>query len=165
MPRAPLHSDDIKIEQKPVITDNPADRTPEVVVADQDALKNKEHLERLALGETPVQILIHPSQDQNAAAHIPVWVNGTGAEVMIDGKWRPTNGYLPVGIPLTIKHKALEVLVRAKVDKVKTAHEGAEKENPQNYVQRFTNPLCSFDLLDASPRSRAVIEELRRRNF
>src|SRR4051812_48246014 len=108
---ATVHTDDIKIDQKSPLVEG-ADRAPEIVVADKPI--TNDYADALAFFEEPVTIIINPSTEKNAARHVPVWVNGKGCEVwnnQINGWFEMA--YIPVGQPLTIKRKYLEVLVRA----------------------------------------------------
>lgn len=165
MPRTALHSDDIKIEQKDDLVGDLdlKERDGEVVVAQQ--LPKKAYLDELAFNEEPVTIRLEPSADKNAATTFPAWVNGKGAEVLRDGKWIEI-AYLPVGIPLTIKRKYLEVIVRAKIDTIHTEVREPESERPNNIVQRFTSAVHSFSVIeDRNPRGAAWLTELRRRNL
>ena len=163
MARTALHSDDIKIEQKPDISDDPAMRTGDIVVAHQ--LPSKDYADELAFNEEPVTIRLNPSSDKNASSHYPVWVNGKGCEIFQNGRWMEC-AYLPVSRNVTIKRKYLEVIIRAKIDSLHTEVSEPESETPRNNVQRFTSPVHSFDIIeDKNPRGSAWIMELRRRNF
>lgn len=164
MARQALNTADVKIDQKPRI-ENAADRGGNIVQADQDALKDKDYTERLAMGEDPVTILIQPGSDENAPNSYGCWVNGKGAEAFIGGEWKSIT-YIPVGFPIIIKRKYVEVLGRAKVDRVHTRHEGTDKAEPKNWVERNTSAVANFVVLeDANPRGVPWLAELQRRNF
>lgn len=167
--RTELHTDDIKIEQKPDFVGNGSDnsdligRAPEIIAAQQ--LPKKEYLDELAFNEEPVTIRIEPSAEKNAALWHPIWVNGKGCEVWIGGQWREFT-YLPVGEVVTVKRKYVEVLLRSKTDTVQTHVKEVEGENPQNVIKRFTSAVVSFSIIqDKNPLGAAWVEELRRRNF
>jgi len=163
MARRALHSSDIQIEQKDVISDDPQEREPEIVVAQQ--LPNKDYLNELAFNEEPVTIRLEPSTDKNAATRFPVWVNGKGGEMFQNGQWQEI-GYFPVGVNFITKRKYLAVIVGAKVDTLHTEVRESESETPNNVIQRFTSAVHSFSVIeDKNPRGAAWITELRRRNF
>jgi len=162
-PRREVHSEDMPIEQKPIIAD-PADREGEIVEVNSDLI-NQDYLAELAFMEEPVTIRLEPGTQENADPFFPVWVNGKPAEVFQRGRWEEV-GYLSVGRQVTVKRKTLEVIVRAKVDSVRTEHEDAVVERPRNWVRRTTSAIHSFSVIrDDNPRGAAWLEEMRRRNF
>lgn len=162
MGRAPLHSDSVKIEQKAPILD-PSKYEGEIVLVDKPL--NKDFLDELAFQEEPVLIILNPSSEKNAPTAFPVWVNGKGAEVFQNGKWMEI-GYLPVGRPLTIKRKYVEVIIRAKLDSVTTLHDDATVERPHNRINRATSAVHSYSILeDTNPKGRAWAQEMIRRNM
>lgn len=163
MARREIHSSEMPIEQKKDITDDPSKREPEIVVCQQ--MPNEDYSEALAFNEEPVTIQLDHSAVPNAPSAYPVWVNGKGCEIWLNGRW-VEQAYLPVGRPLTIKRKYFEVIVRAKSDTVHTEVREKEGENPNNIVNRFTSPVHNFTLIeDKNPRGIAWLQELRRRNF
>jgi hypothetical protein len=162
MPRQALHSDDIKIEQKPDIAGDAMGRRPEIVRADT---LDKDYADALAFAEEPVTIRLEPSTDKNAASFFPIWNNGKGCEVLIDDAWREM-AYIPVGQVVTIKRKYLEIIVRAKIDTVATEVRELESETPNNVIKRFTSAVHSFSIIeDRNPRGAAWLTEIRRRNM
>jgi hypothetical protein len=170
MPRQAVnfHTDDVKIEQKPDLADDDLeDREPEIIRAEQDALLKKDYLNELAFNEEPVTIRLEPSTDKNAAMVFPIWNNGKGCEILVNGKWREApNGFIPVNQELTIKRKYLAILVGAKIDTVDTQVIENPGEDPRNNVKRFTSPVHSFSVIeDKNPRGHAWLTELRRRNL
>lgn len=163
MARAPLNTADVKIEQAAPI-ETAEDRINQIVAGDESILEDKEQADRLAMAEDPVKIIINPSNEENAPTSYPVWVNGRGGEVFMNGQWLPIT-YLPVGVELTVKRKYVEVLARAKTDNIRTVHDSANVERPRNIVQRTTSAVANFTVLeDANPRGPAWFAELRRRN-
>lgn len=163
MARAPLNTADIKTEQAPAI-ENAADRLNQVVAGDESILKDKDHTDRLDMNEDPITIIINPSNEENAPTSYPVWVNGKGGEILMNGQWLPIT-YLPVGVELVTKRKYVEVLARAKTDNIRTVHESANVERPRNTIQRTTSAVANFTVLeDKNPRGPAYFAELRRRN-
>jgi hypothetical protein len=163
MPRQELHSDTLpKVEQVASIEDISTYEGD--IVLTEDVLK-KDYADALAFMEEPVTVRLEPSSDKNAATAFPIWVNGRRAEVFQHGAWCEI-GYLPVGVPLIIKRKVLEVIVRTKVDTVHTEVREMDSERPNNVIGRFTSPVHSFSILsDSNPRGPAWVAELRRRNL
>ena len=164
MARTALNTADVKIEQKADIVDE-QDRESDIVQADLTAIGQKEYLERLAMGEEPVTIVIEPSAEENAPHSYYCAVNGRGAECLgPDGRWRPID-WVPVGVQLIMKRKYVEVLVRAKKDKVTTDHGKVGEDNPHNKIVRLTSAVANVQIIkDDNPRGLAYFAELRRRN-
>lgn len=163
MGRQELHTDNVKIAQHDDIVGDISNRKPEVVTGEK--IVDKDYVDELAFNEEPVTIRIEPSQEKNAAAHFPVWVNGKGCEVLIDGAWAEV-GYLPVSTVLTIKRKYVEVIMRAKITTVTTDVIQEPDKDPVNKVRRFTSAVHSFSIIkDDNPLSQAWLSELRRRNM
>jgi hypothetical protein len=165
MARTALNTADVKIDQKPDIVEN-KDREGEIVEADVTAIGRKEYLERLAMGEEPVTIFIEPSAEENAPHSYYCAVNGKGAECLgPDGNWHPVD-WVPTGVQLVMKRKYVEVLVRAKKDKVTTDYGKVGEENPHNRIVRLTSSVANVQIMkDDNPRGLAYFAELRRRNF
>lgn len=161
---AALRTDDVAIDQnKPIVTES--DRTT-IVEADLTALGRKEYFERLAMGNEPVTIRIEPSTDQNAPHSYYCAVNGIGAECLSpNGEWVPIT-WVPVGVELTMKRKYVEVLVRAKRDRVETDHGEANVPNPHNRIVKHTSAIANVVVIhDPNPRGPEMFRELRRRNY
>lgn len=155
-----IHTGDIHIEQKPVI-ESREDLVDEVVQAPPEVLQ-KEYADALAFAEEPVTILIQPSGEKNAARTVDIWVNGKGAEVLVDRRWIETS-ILPVGMPVTTKRKYVEVLARAKRDSVQTNVTDEESENPVNKIFRNTTAVSPFSIIrDNNPKGAAWIAQLVR---
>lgn len=155
-----LHSSDFPIEQKPVIVD-PADRVLDVVQAPADVLE-KEYSAALAFAEQPVTILIQPSGEKFAARTVDLWVNGKGAEVLVEGRWVETR-ILPVGMPVTTKRKYVEVLLKSKRDAVQTNVTEEESESPVNAIFRNTTAVSPLSIIrDNDPRGAEWIARLVR---
>lgn len=159
---AEVHTDDIKIDQKAPLINDGRDREPEIVIADKPI--TNDYADALAFFEEPVTIRLEPASEKNAARHIPVWVNGKGCEVLINGSWFEMP-YLPVSQTLTIKRKYLEVLARAKSDQVTTKHDDVGAEYIDNRVDRITTAAATFSVLKDSDRGHAWLQEIRRRNY
>ena len=158
--RGELHVGDTKIEQKADVV-SVEDHQQDVIVADQNL--NLDYLAELNFNEEPVTIRLEPSSEKFASRWIPCWVNGKGAEVLINGKWVEF-GYLPVSKPLTIKRKYVEVLLRSKRDAIETNVVERDNEDPQNIVQRSTTSTALFSVIeDRNPKGAEWATELRRR--
>lgn len=171
MPREALNSADIKIEQKPDIIkaahDSSAgigrDDNGEIVIADKPF--DMDYLDELAFNEEPITIRLEPTAEKNAPTSFPIWVNGKGCEIFVNGKWYE-QAYIPVGKVITTKRKYVEVIIRAKLDTVHTEVSEPDSENPNNVVRRFTSAVHSFSIIeDRNPKGVAWLTELRRRNF
>lgn len=165
MPRTALKTDDIKIEQKPDITtrDELKDRSDTIVAAPVGAA-DKSYQAQIAFNEEPVTIRIEPSTDKNATLMHPIWCNGKGAEVLLNGKWCEVT-YIPVDVEVTLKRKYVAILASAKTDTVNTVKGSVTDENPQNRITRITTAVATFSVTeDKNPRGHAWLTELRRRN-
>jgi hypothetical protein len=166
MARREIHSTTLpKIEQRAPLKPNVNEHVGDVITGETIRSVDATYLSDLAMNEEPVTIQLEPSSDKNAAGAMPVWVNGKGAEVLINGRWVEII-YLPVGVPLTIKRKYLGIIICAKTDAVHTKVQDMDSERPNNVVQRFTSPVMAFSILeDTNPRGAAWCAELRRRNL
>lgn len=164
MAKAALRTDQVEIDQAKPIEAEDDRRT--IVQADLTAVGSKEYLERLAAGEEPIEIQIEPSNDPNAPHSYYCAVNGKGAEVLDPhGNWQPID-WVPVGVRLTMKRKYVEVLVRAKRDRVTTEHDGPNVPDPRNRIVRQTSAVANVTIVnDPNPRGPAMFAELRRRNY
>lgn len=166
MARQELHSETLPpIQQRAPIPDDISEAVGDFITGEQIRSVDATYLADLAMMEEPVTIRLEPSSDKNAATVFPIWVNGKMAEVFQNGRWAEI-GYLPVGMPLTVKRKVLEVIIRAKTDTVHTKVTGMDQDQPRNTVDRFTSPVHSFSIIeDRNPRGAAWVSELRRRNI
>jgi len=175
MPRQALnrevHSSDIPIEQKRDIERSPQEERAEgdISIANPDTLR-AEYLDELKFMEEPVTIRIEPSSEENAAQFVLLCCNGKGCEVQLNGKWREfPGGWIPVGERLTIKRKYLEVLARAKIDRIETVmpEMGApEAQMSVNRFKRFTRQANGFSVIkDENPRGAAWLDDVIRRNM
>lgn len=161
-PARERHSDDTPVEQRPTAA-NLADRDGDVILVER--IGNADYLDELAFMQEPVTIRLEPSNDKNAITAFPVWVNGIGAEVFQNGRWRALT-WLPTGLEIIVKRMVLEVIARTKVDTIHTEVRRPESDKPFNAEQRFTSPVHSFSvILDKNPRGAAWLTEMRRRNF
>lgn len=165
MGRRELNNADIKPDQQPTVSLDTLDRGDgEIVKAEK--MPDTEYAEELAFMEEPVTILLTPPAEKNPPNSQPVWVNGEPAKVLINDRWVPTTGYLPMNQPLTVRRKVVEVLLRSKVTRIETVVGNATEENPRNEVQRFTTPSMTVQILrDTSPKGQRWAEEMMRRNY
>jgi hypothetical protein len=157
-----LSTSDFQSQQRPpiIIPDTGAidDDIRGEIVHSAEAL-NSDYLEALAFGEQEITIRIERSSEKHAPKVREVWVNGKGAEQLINGKW-VTCGWLPVGVPVTTKRKYAEVLARAKIETVSTeiveSHDGRD-----NMLYRVGSATAPFTVLkDQNPLGAAWVEKL-----
>lgn len=97
------------------------DHDPGPGIAIAEKMPKQDYMDAVKFGEDPVTVVITPSSDRTAARYVYCAVNGRPAEVW-DGQrkvWLSFK-YLPVGVPLTVKRKYLEVLARARTDTFRT---------------------------------------------
>ncbi len=104
------------------------------------------YLDELAFNEEWLEILINPSTHKNAADIFENWSNGVGAEMLINGKPVVVRD-LPVGVPITVKRKIVEHIIRARVTEVRTIYESTNVENPRNAIGRTDSRVHSFSVL------------------
>ena len=117
----------------------------------------------LAFNEEPVTLLIEESSgtSETPETYVEVSVNGRKAEVLMDGKWVPV-GWLPLGVEFTTKRKFVEILARAKPDSIKTMHDDATVEKPQNKVRRSTRAAYPMSIIeDRNPAGREWLSRIR----
>ncbi len=118
-----------------------------------EKLPNADYMEQLAFMEEPVTVRIEEnSRSDYPETHVPVLVNGKGAEVLQNGKWLSV-GWLPIGVMLTTKRKYVEVLARSRSDAIKTVHDDATVERPRNTETRRTSSNYPLSVMeDRNPR-------------
>lgn len=154
--------------------DLPLGQAPDIVLPATGAVPRGESIEvldkpldddytaMLAMAEDAITIIIEPGTEENAPKVVDCWVNGKGAEVQdqLTGKWMEIN-CLPIGNPIVTKRKYVEVLARSKITNVKTQHEGATVDNPENRVVRNTSRKAVFSVIeDRNPRGREWLTRL-----
>jgi len=155
------HSADTRIDQKAVITDG---RPEGDNIVQADSSLTADMLSELAFMEDPVTIRIEPSSAENAPPAIDCWVNGRGAEALINGRWMQL-GWLPVGVVVTTKRKYLEVLAKAKRDRI-TTNVVKLPDSERNEIQRATTSIAPFSVIsDPSPKGADWLTHLLQRNF
>lgn len=164
MPRQEIHSDTTRIEQPDALEGDLTDRDPEIVIADP-ALMTKEYADELAFMAEWITIRMDPSGQENAPDTFAVWINGRGAEVMVNGRpmvWT----HLPVGPEITVRRSTVEVIARSKTMRVQTDHTPNLEAQLRNRTTRNVSQTQPFSIIsDPSPRGRAWISEMLRRQF
>lgn len=177
-------NNDGKIDQRPDITDLDDDDAKKFVVeADASILADKQQLERLALNEEPIMVMVQPSSDKMASNTAPCWVNGIpfqifmgteeeafdekGAYNQTDPRWvYARDAHAPCGIPLITKRKFVENLLRSKIDTHTTDVGTTAEERPHNRVQTRTSSVHAISVLrDPNPRGGAWLAEMTRRYY
>ena len=147
---------------RPVSTENLAIRDPEVLdltaptfaplvngieSVDDEALP-AQHADRLAFMEEPLVIRLEPSSERNAPRMARASVNG-------DTKW------IPVGIPVKLRRKHVEVLARAQPFGVQTDTGTAMEANPHNRVVKTPYRRHPFTVIrDENPRGVAWLNKV-----
>lgn len=164
MARQEIHSDTTRIEQPDALEGDLVDRDPEIVEADP-ALLTKEYADELAFMAEWITIRMDPSGQENAPDTFAVWINGRGAEVMVNGRpmvWT----HLPVGPEITVRRSTVEVIARSKTMRVQTDHTPNLEAQLRNRTTRNVSQTQPFSIIsDPSPRGRAWISEMLRRQF
>lgn len=156
-PGREMHTDDVAMLNRPSI-ESREDLDREVVRAPKAI--DKDYLDALAMAEEPVTIRIERSAEKFPAPVIDCWVNGKGAELLINGKWVETKA-VPVGMPVTVKRKYVEVLVRARVDSIQTEVVERDNEDPRNFVHRSASQKAPLSILrDENPRAQEWLQNV-----
>lgn len=162
MARREVHTTDTTPEQPPVIEIPVAGdfERPAEVIQPLEAAEKNDYFDELAFNEEPVTIMLQESQEKNAPRHVPVWVNGRGADVFLNGRWVPAT-YLPVNVELTVRRKVLETLVRAKPDNVSAGYTEQNGQDPVNKIDRRSFMKYPVTILeDKNPRGRAWLSRV-----
>lgn len=165
---APANAEGIQ-QSKSINTDTELkEREGEVIEVDQDLMNAKAHKEQLArlkFMEEPITIYIEPSAEENAATSIPVWVNGRGAEILVEDQWVIFT-YLPVETQIVVKRSVVEVLIRTKMTLIETKVDRNADIGQENKIVKKTRAAYAFTIRhDPNPLGPAWVTELRRRNF
>lgn len=145
-----IHTGDLDVGQAKdiVLDDDPIDREQIIVPVDGPLLSGQ--AQNLAFSEEPVTIRIERTKEKNAPKVVDAWVNGKGAEVLINGKFVEF-GCLPVGLIVTTKRKYVEVLARSKTDSVSTSVVKRD-DGEDNIVNRDTSSSIPFTVVqDKNP--------------
>ncbi len=157
-PAHELHTADVTLNQKAVIADR-ADLEGEVIVSEGSV--TKDYADSLAMAEEPVTIRIERGSGKAPMPVVDCWVNGKGAEILVQGRWVST-GYLPVGRPITTKRKYVEVLAKSKLETVNTKVI-QRTEDEDNLIERHASQFAPFSILeDKNPNSAEWFQRLVR---
>ena len=159
------HSEDHALAQKDDLDlgmDKPVVHGEALASVAGDVNQQSDYLAALQFMEEPVTIVIEENtRSELPETHVPVAVNGKGAEVWINGQWIEA-GWLPIGQELTTKRKYVEVLLRSKSDTINTDHDDATVERPRNMVKRRTSAQYPVSVLhDANPKGREWMSRVR----
>ena len=144
-----------------IAADNEIDRGAGLVMMTDDQISEEEYMAELAFNEEPVTIRIEvQSRSDSPMTHIPCWVNGKAAEVLIDGKWISA-GWLPIETELTIKRKYVEVLARAKPEDVTTHHEDRPQAGVPVMVRKRATSAYPMTILNDTPAGIAWMQRIK----
>lgn len=148
-----IHSPELPITQPPVITAEPGERDPEVIVA-TDAVFTGGYAAELAFMEEPVRILLHRGREKFAPPMYDFSIDGRAIWIRVD-------------TPTTIKRKYLEVIARSQPFEVETdvntnEHMG-EQAVVQNLIKRHQSARYPFTVIeDKNPRGAAWLAKVMR---
>lgn len=164
MARELLHSANTRTDQPDPILGDLDDREPDIVIADPGLL-TKAYEDELAFMSEWVTIRLEPSGAENAPDTFPCWVNGRGAEILINDRpviWT----HLPVGPEITVRRSVVEIIARSKTMRVQTPQSPDLAVQLSNHTSRHVSQTQPFSIIhDPSPRGRAWAGEMIRRAF
>jgi hypothetical protein len=164
MARQPLHSENHRTDQPDPLVGDLADREPEIITADPSVMNN-DYQDELSFFAEWVTIRLEPSGAENAPDSLAVWVNGRGAECLVNGRSIAMT-HLPVGPEITVRRSVIEVIARSKTMRVQTDHSTDITRQLANKVARHVSQTQPFSIIhDPSPRGRAWVAEMLRRTF
>lgn len=160
---------EVEVEQRPTIDlnkeiDLDAQRGPAVR---SDRVISQELANELKFNEEPVTIELLKSGSADSAPWFgPVGVQGKPAEVWDEklNRWIHYNGWLPTGVRITVKRKALENITRAKVERI--YHRTIENpgQDPINQLGSEVIPVQGVTIIrDDNPAGRSWFESLAHR--
>ena len=135
--RKEIHTGDMLIGQRPDIVlpnEGPLSADPETIIP-VDTPLHSGYYEELQFMEEPVTIRMERSSEKFAPQLIDVYVNGVV-------KW------IPVGTPVTVARKYVEVLARSKPDSVQTVVGTENDDNPENHIRRYTSSKHPFTVIN-----------------
>ena len=150
--RKEIYTGDLPMAEAPAAT---MEERAEVIIPVDKPL-DKGYASALAFMEEPITIRIEPSDEENAPIVVDCWVNGKGAEVMdtLSGKFMEIN-CLPIGQPIITKRKYVEVIARARSDRVVGKEENNRPEPGRDgwAIQRRAQRKNSFSVIhDPNPK-------------
>ena len=164
MAREALRSDNTRIEQPAQLAGDLTDRDPELVLVAPD-LVDTEYANELAFMADWVTIRLEPSGAENAPDTVSCWINGRGAEILVNGRpviWT----HLPVGPEITVRRSTVEIIARSKTMRVETDKTPELAAQLKNTIIRRVSQTQPFSIVhDPSPRGRAWAQEMIRRAF
>jgi hypothetical protein len=164
MARQPLHSENHRTDQPDPLIGDLADREPEIITADP-GLMNKDYGDELSFMADWLTIRLEPSGAENAPDSFACWVNGRGAECLVNGRPMIVT-HLPVGPEITVRRSVVEIIARSKTMRVNTEHTGEPFRQLQNKTSKHVSQTQPFSIVhDPSPRGRAWAAEMVRRQF
>ena len=150
IPNRQVSTQNIEIRQPEVLDLTEASVTPETagIEAVEEGALPAAHADRLAFMEEPMVIRLEPSSERNAPRTAMCGVNG-------DVKW------IPVGVPVKLRRKHVEVLARSQPFGVQTQVGSAMVENPENRVVKTPYRRHPFTVLrDDNPRGAAWLNKV-----
>lgn len=150
VPNRPISTEQLAIREPDVLDLTAPMAMPDVGVIEavEDAALPATQAERLAFYEEPIVIRLEPSSERNAPRYASVAVNG-------DTKW------IPVGVPVKLRRKHVEVLARAQPFGVETQTGTAMEANPHNRVVKTPYRRFPFTVLrDDNPRGQAWLNKV-----
>jgi hypothetical protein len=145
-----LHSEDIPLRpyQALDMTQPQAVRPTDIIQSVDDDVLIGTYAEQLAFNEEPIEIRLEPRQERNAPRVQDVSVNG-------DRRW------LPIGVPIRIQRKFVEVMARAQPYGVETDVGNATVDNPHNIIHKRPFRAVPFSVLhDPNPRGAAWLNKI-----
>lgn len=134
--RREISTEDMEIGQAPSIIipgDSPISREQEEIALLDTPLMS-DYAKSLAFNEDILTIRLERSSEEFAPQIIDVYVNGRA-------EW------LPVGVPVKVARKYVEILARAKPDSVQTNVIERAGEDPENTIDRYTSAKHPFSVL------------------
>lgn len=152
-PGKEFHTSDVPVGQRGSRNLDTFDNDEEPLVALADGLADSDaaYMGALAFMEEPVKINISKSHEKRAPNVVQCFVNGKGAEQLVNGKWAQC-GWLPVGKPVITKRKYVEVLARARQETIST-RVVEHKEFEENLADRDAGVKYPFSVMeDRNPR-------------
>lgn len=144
------HSEDMPTRALPPI-DASADRAPEVIVAGEHALTNKDYTDELAFMEEEVVVVLNRGRERYAPEFEQFGVNGK----LI---------WVRTGVPTRLQRKYLEVMARSQPIDIRTRSGEDPGDNfTFNVVDRTQSASFSFSVIeDKNPRGAAWLAKVIR---
>ena len=148
-PNAEIHTGDMATRAVPDVNmDAIEERDDEIILTDGEQF-DRDYAAALAFTEEPVTIVLSRSSEKFAPAILDFHVNGKTV-------------WLPVGRPVTVKRKYVEVIARAQPYDVRTSivkHEDRE----ENKVERHTINKYPFSVIrDDNPKGHEWLAQVMR---